>query len=137
MGAAARAQRGMVIAAGDRFLRGLEVVEVEAASDDGIRWRSVATGETIDGSRRAFAGRALTRIKPPPQVDVPPALVSIWTIAGAAAIPTSQRVSLIRRLYGDQINAMDGDERATVDAWLASLRSGAEPDRKLKIEVSP
>lgn len=124
MQSAARAQRGIRIAANDRFVRGLQVVYVIEVGE-AIRWREEATGQEQSGDRRAFTGRALERLRVP-ATSAGGILDTAWSLATMKRT-AADRVFLLRSTF--QQADIDIETRAQIDAWIGALRRGEEPTR--------
>lgn len=133
MGSTASQQRGVSIKAGDRFLRGAELVDVTKAEGGSIDWAVVSTGETLSGPRRAFTGRALVRIPAPPSDGAPTPLDAIWTIANAKQLSQPERLQLLAQLFPASLTGGDDgltpEDSAEVQAWVAALRANTNPTR--------
>ena len=138
MTSVAREQRGLGIKVGDRFLRGVEIVTVTAIGEGLIGW-TTAAGDELTGSRRAFTGRRLARIPAPPP-DQGDLLEGVWVIASAKTLSHAERLRLLSELYpatsGGEADGLSDTDRATVTAWLTSLRRGEEPQRTPKVRTT-
>ena len=118
--AQAQAQRPVEIG---RYVRGAQLVDVLAVSEERIGWREVNGGAEYDRPRAEFLARAVTAVAPPQKPDADEADV-VWAVASTKALAPEERVAIIAATWPTAAKA------APVDAWLAALRLGREPVRE-------
>lgn len=133
MTSTAREQRGVRVRAGDRFVRGVEVVFVVAV-DDRIEWTVPATGRSFKLPRAAFLGRALRRLAAPPALpEATDLLAAVWAVAGARQIDPHERLAIIARAFPAVLRTASPEERPILSAWLTALRTGVEPQQNPEV----
>ena len=120
----AKKQRGVRVQAGDRFLRGLRYVIVQAVRDGGVEYLDLLSNEKRTSILSDFRGRILYRVKPVEGIgdDV---VRLIWDIASTRLAPFDLRVTMVNRL----IKAVRPEDMDKITKWVSQLKSKAEPRR--------
>ena len=125
-----RRQKRRVVRADTMYLRGVEPVTVTDAEGDSVGWRQMLTGATFDLPRAQFFARAVERITTPAAPpDATALLTAVWDIVSMRGVPIDQRLAILRTNIPGAANGTAGDEteQPIIAAWVAALRSGAEP----------
>ena len=120
----AKKQRGVRVQAGDRFLRGLRYVIVQAVRDGGVEYLDLLSNEKRTSILSDFRGRILYRVKPVEGIgdDV---VRLIWDIASTRLAPFDLRVTMVNRL----IKAVRPEDMDKITKWVSQLKSKEEPRR--------
>tara|TARA_A200000159_G_scaffold163031_1_gene188224 strand:+ start:4326 stop:4721 length:396 start_codon:yes stop_codon:yes gene_type:complete len=120
----AKKQRGVRVQAGDRFLRGLRYVIVQAVRDGGVEYLDLLSNEKRTSILSDFRGRVLYRVKPVGGIgdDV---VRLIWDIASTRLAPFDLRVTMVNRL----IKAVRPEDMDKITKWVSQLKSKEEPRR--------
>lgn len=130
MAACARSQRGIRVRAGDRFVRGVEVVHVLAVADGNVQWEAPLTGEVYDLPAAMFRGRALRRLSAPSSAQGAPSLLdAVWGVLGSGGLTPEERLAIFDRAFTGWRARLEPEDVGRVEGWLAAVRRGEEPER--------
>lgn len=125
-----KAQAGVAVAAGDRFLRGTDVVVVDGVDtkEGRVTWTEPVSGVSTNTDSTTFRERALTRLTAPaPPAGMLSLVAAVWAIVGSRSLATSERLALVAKAFPGLSRLLSADDLATVHGWLTVLRSGKEP----------
>lgn len=135
----ARRQAGVEVAVADRFVRGVELVDVVLVDGDRVKYTAPATGDSTTTTLAAFRSRALRRVAPPPAPppEATDLLTAVWAIVGTRSLEAAERLALVRGVYPAAAAGREGDdrERAIIRAWIAALTAGNEPEANPQVDV--
>ena len=117
-----KVQRGIRIASGDQFWRGLSLVTVSSAGSN-IEFTIVDTGAELEMPRAEFVSRALLRV-PHGKTKKFNFLRQVYSILGNKELSKRQRVSIGKKYAG---LAQNMDDAKTIRRWMLALAQNDEP----------
>ena len=114
-------QRGVRLAKGDQFWRGLSLVTLLSVKGGEVRYRDMFSDRKTGTSRADFLSANLVRVPKPKKEES--FLKTLWITAGNKKLPALFRFRYLKSMID---KATDG-ERDTVSAWMRALDRGREP----------